>query len=939
MMLKTFRAIMFIFLVNNLYSQPLQFHDKIDSVEYTSVNLAGDDKGGWLSLVTAKDSSFSMTLYGTCGQVISNEKYNLPSGTTLSTPRIHYLGRDRFIVTTTLNSANDSKILIFNYILGILSQEKLYSIPGVALHFNPVVSILDQDNMLLAFNYRRDSTTHGCVVKLDPNLNARRAHHINAESNLRFIKLLNSKDYVVGDGQYLRKYDTLGNNTWSRHFPDHHMVFNSVVQNDTQIVFLTDFIQTDTSVKTHYKQLISLDDDGKFLWESDQIRSLKTPYLREYNNRLFTSNLNYVFTGIDTIPGDSIPSIFAHTFGEHGSLISSKYWSAKDSVIDYATTHLDDGNYAVNISYGHADTLKGFANIKTNRAYEGACGTFEFSDVKSRQVITDSVRLIPLTPLGVISPSISILGHTDSLKIKRECEIFDLKDGEVPTPLCKGDSVFLSGIMIRNATYEWSNGSKEAGTWVKEAGDYSVKITYCERSATITYKVFYIDFPDENFALELCDYPYTLDANRGPGASYLWTTGETTSTKEITGPGVYTAQVIKCQMPFTVSFTVTLKKFVDQSFDFKTCNYPDTAYAFQGPQINGASYLWDNGATTAFRQISTPGTYKVTVSYCQSMFVQTFNYSTPEFKDLTDTFQICDFPDNLYAFQGPGIKGATYLWDNGTTDGRREISGPGTYKVTVNYCHSTFTQTFVVKLRQFSDRQFDYNFCEFPGTLYAFQGANIKNATYRWNDGSTDAKLIINQTGTYKVTVSYCQQTFVETFNIKLDEIFFEDQVISDSCKKIAAGLPLTAFADPNKKGLRYIWDNKDTTRVRTIFEAGTYYVDIDFCLQTFRQHFTVKELNAEYLVFPNVFPPNSEIDLNKIFKPVVKDLQLIDDYRLEVYNRWGHRVFESTDPDTGWNGDYKGEPAPMDTYMYLATMKSECGQVKVHKGAVTLVR
>ncbi len=939
-MLNLVKAAVILFFVNTLYGQPLQFHDKIDSVEYTTVSLVGDDKGGWLSLVSSKDSSFSMTLYGTCGQVISNEKYNLPSGTTLSTPHIHYLGRDRFIVTATLSSANDSKILIFNYILGILSQEKLYSIPGIAFHFNPVVSILDQDNMLLAFNYRRDSTsTHGCVVKLDRNLNARRAHHISAESNLRFIKLLNSRDYVIGDGHYVRKYDTLGMNIWSRHFPDHQMVFNSVVQNDTQIVFLTDVIQADTFVKKNYKQIISLDNNGKFLWESEQVRSFKTPYLKEYNNRLFNSNLNYVFTGIDTIPGDSIPSIFAHTFGELGGWISSKYWSAKDSVVDYATTHLDDGNYAVNIAYGNSNKLKGFADIKTSRAFEGACGTFEFSELKSRQVKADSVQLIPLAPQGVVSPSISILGHTDSLKIKRECEIFDLKDGEVPTPLCKGDSVFLPGIMIRNATYEWSNGSKEAGTWVKEADNYSVRITYCGKTATITYKVFYISFPDENFALELCDYPYTLDANRGPGATYLWTNGETGSTREITGPGIYTARVTKCDTSFTVSFIVTLKKFTDQSFNFKTCNYPDTAYAFQGPQINGASYIWDNGATTAYRQIPSPGTYKVTVSYCQSMFVQTFNWGTPEFKDLSDTFDICDYPDNLYAFQGPGIKGASYLWDNGTTDGARQITGPGTYKVSVNYCHNTFTQTFVVRLRQFRDKNHEFNFCKFPETIYAFQGPEIKGAAYKWNDGSTDAKLIINQTGTYKVTVSYCRQTFVETFNIKLDEIFIEDQFLSDSCKKIAAGLALTAFADPTKTGMRYVWDNKDTTRVRSVFEAGNYYVDIDYCFQTFRQLFTVTEINAEYLLFPNVFPPNSEIDLNKIFKPIVKDIQLIEDYRLEVYNRWGHRVFESTDPDTGWNGDYKGEPAPMDTYMYLATMKSECGQVKVQKGAVTLVR
>ena len=35
------------------------------------------------------------------------------------------------------------------------------------------------------------------------------------------------------------------------------------------------------------------------------------------------------------------------------------------------------------------------------------------------------------------------------------------------------------------------------------------------------------------------------------------------------------------------------------------------------------------------------------------------------------------------------------------------------------------------------------------------------------------------------------------------------------------------------------------------------------------------------------------------------------------IYNRWGQKVFESSDVNIGWDGTYKGNPQPMDVYAY----------------------
>jgi gliding motility-associated-like protein len=60
----------------------------------------------------------------------------------------------------------------------------------------------------------------------------------------------------------------------------------------------------------------------------------------------------------------------------------------------------------------------------------------------------------------------------------------------------------------------------------------------------------------------------------------------------------------------------------------------------------------------------------------------------------------------------------------------------------------------------------------------------------------------------------------------------------------------------------------------------------------------------------------------------------------LQVYNRWGEKVFESTGPKDGWDGFYKNSEQAIGTYVWRAeyqttTMK----KAKFENGNVTLIR
>ena len=49
-----------------------------------------------------------------------------------------------------------------------------------------------------------------------------------------------------------------------------------------------------------------------------------------------------------------------------------------------------------------------------------------------------------------------------------------------------------------------------------------------------------------------------------------------------------------------------------------------------------------------------------------------------------------------------------------------------------------------------------------------------------------------------------------------------------------------------------------------------------------------------------------------------------VHDFSLEIFNRWGEMVWESHDPEVGWNGFYKqsGERVQSGTYVWKIKAK-----------------
>ncbi|MDR6341012.1 gliding motility-associated-like protein [Filimonas zeae] len=84
-----------------------------------------------------------------------------------------------------------------------------------------------------------------------------------------------------------------------------------------------------------------------------------------------------------------------------------------------------------------------------------------------------------------------------------------------------------------------------------------------------------------------------------------------------------------------------------------------------------------------------------------------------------------------------------------------------------------------------------------------------------------------------------------------------------------------------------------------------------------------------------NAFSPNGD-NLNDEFK--IRG-EVIRSLHLAIFNQWGEKVFESSDKEVGWKGDYKGKPQPSGVYIYVCNIILMDGSSTTKKGSVNLVR
>ncbi len=92
-------------------------------------------------------------------------------------------------------------------------------------------------------------------------------------------------------------------------------------------------------------------------------------------------------------------------------------------------------------------------------------------------------------------------------------------------------------------------------------------------------------------------------------------------------------------------------------------------------------------------------------------------------------------------------------------------------------------------------------------------------------------------------------------------------------------------------------------------------------------------------IYFPNTFSPNGD-GINDVFG-AVGNKSLVTNFQIQLFDRWGEKVFEAYDVDFSWNGTLKNQKEPLGTYVYVVKyrLKDKNDDEPVIKGNVILLR
>lgn len=233
--------------------------------------------------------------------------------------------------------------------------------------------------------------------------------------------------------------------------------------------------------------------------------------------------------------------------------------------------------------------------------------------------------------------------------------------------------------------------------------------------------------------------------------------------------------------------------------------------------------------------------------------------------------------------------------------------------------------------------------CEGDSSLFAIY-TDLDLDSVRWYFGDPESGVFNTSTDTTPFHIYPHAGVYTVYLNLYSDTLHFIDTGVATISALPTVDLPDSVMScpyaprtlDAGTNGNSFAWSTGEMTQRIVALEQGLYEVTVSTnngC-QASDSTFVTVDCDA-YVFFPNAFSPNGD-SWNDLFMP---QLYKVDRYHMSIYNRWGELMFETTDPDHGWNGLVKGKKAPSSVYVYYADIKFTNGKTITKEGNLALLR
>jgi len=389
----------------------------------------------------------------------------------------------------------------------------------------------------------------------------------------------------------------------------------------------------------------------------------------------------------------------------------------------------------------------------------------------------------------------------------------------------------------------------------------------------------------------------------------------------------------------------------------------------------GASYSWvgpnNFTSTQAIAQINntnntSSGIYTVVVTSantCTSVSsanLAIYQLPTPT---VTSNGPIClNKPLNL---QGSG--GLIYSW-SGPNNFVASVSSPsfvvnsmqanGVYNLSVidvNGCTNTISLLVVVNPLPTGNliSSVSNNCVPFCGNFSLSATSTIQSTSWEISDGETSNASILNKcftnAGTYSFITKFtdannCANTasfVINAYPVPVADFYWTPFKPLEKAEEVN-------FTDATSIGgpaTQWNWTFISNTITSTqqnptyIFEnAGVFPVVLVAknkwgCSDTAIKIITIAEDYGIYI--PNAFTPNND-GINDFFQP--KGYGIIK-FEMTIFDRWGEKLFVTTELAKGWDGSYEGQICKDEVYVYKVNLINSFGKQLTKTGHVTLTK
>jgi gliding motility-associated-like protein len=374
----------------------------------------------------------------------------------------------------------------------------------------------------------------------------------------------------------------------------------------------------------------------------------------------------------------------------------------------------------------------------------------------------------------------------------------------------------------------------------------------------------------------------------------------------------------------------------------------------------GYSNSWSNGANTANPTGLAAGTYSDTITdangcqYIDAGIILTQPDSVSITVDSIIPVSCIGFTNGaVYITPSGGTPGYTYAWTpSGNTNPLLNLAvGPYTVIVTDSHgCVDTANVTVPLAPQMALNAQKKNIFC--PPLQDGFITLSVTGGTpgyqYAWSNGSTASYISGLAIGPESVTVTDSRGCTIDTSFVITNDSSFRITAVPDTATinegdNITLGLQAHFAAGDNYASITWSPEiglscTNCPSPVASPLQTTQYYIQATSdsgCVASSEVLITVIPQDQFYV--PNAFTPNGN-GINDVWE-VFGNKKVWKYIEVEIYDRWGEKIFQSNDLNMYWDGKYKGNLVEPGVYVYTLKLTFIDGYTVSNKGSITVIR